>query len=226
MAAPTFVAEYPTAFDTTTSPKAVMSGVSINTGDVLIGVVVGENAASAPLALTENGAASWVLAQDDSTTDYSCRIMSSYTASSNESITVTATSSGLRLFGCNVVRFSATDGVGASAENQSASGSPTLSITTTQDNSAVVVVCTDWNAGSGTQTFTNDFGGSATALTDFLGNSDNYGVAIAYFPDAGAAGSKTIGMSAPTGQVWSISAIEVKGSASSAPKRLMALGAG
>lgn len=203
-----------------------MSGVSINTGDVLVGIVVGENQDAAPLALTENGSSSWVLAQDDATTDYAVRLVSSYTASSNESITVTATSSGVRFFGCNVVRFSATDGVGASAENQGASGSPTLSITTTQDNSAIVVVCTDWNAVSGTQTFTNNFGGSATALTGYPGDSAKYGAAIAYFPDAGAAGSKTIGMSAPTGQKWSISAIEVKGTASSATKRLMTLGAG
>lgn len=92
-----------------------------------------------------------------------------------------------------------------------ASGSPSVSLTTTQANSAIVVIVSDWNAGSGTQTFTNNFSGTPTALTDYPGDGARYGVAIAYFPDAGAVGSKTVGMSAPTGQKWTIIAIEVKG---------------
>lgn len=210
-AAPTFVAQYATTFNASSTPRSAMSGVAINSSDVLVGIVVGENATTWPLALTENGGASWVTQQSYSTTDYTAALVSSYVAPANETITVTATQADGSLFGANVIRFSGSGGIGASNKAQGSSGSPSVSLTTTQANSAIVVVCGDWNAVSGTQTFTNNFSGTPTALTDYPGDGAAYGVAIAYFSDAGAAGSKTVGMSAPTGQKWSIIAIEVKG---------------
>lgn len=216
MAAPTYVNQYATTFNTTSTPRSVMSSVAISYGDVLVGIVVGENTTTWPLALTENGGASWATQQSYSTSDYTAALVSSYVASSNETITVTATQAGGSMFGANIIRFSGSDGIGASNKAQGNSGSPSVSLTTTQANSAIVVVCGDWNAVSGTQTFTNNFSGTPTALTDYPGDNVYYGVAIAYFPDAGAAGSKTVGMSAPTGQKWSIIAIEVKGTAGAA----------
>jgi hypothetical protein len=215
MAAPTYVAEYPTAFNSTTSPKTAMSAVSINSGDVLIAVAAHEHEVNTALGVTENGSASMVVAQGLQTANYCETRAWSYTATGNETLTVTFTKSEA-YFGGNVVRFSGSNGVGASNIAQSASGSPSVSLTTTQANSAIVVIVSDWNAVSGTQTFTNNFSGTPSALTDYPGDGVRYGVAIAYFPDAGAAGSKTVGMSAPTGQKWTIIAVEVKGTASAA----------
>lgn len=210
LAAPTFVSEYPTAFNSVTSPKTAVNAVSINTGDVLIGVAAHESD-TGTLAITEDGAASWVSQQTYKTTDYSETSAWSYVATTSETLTVTFTDNS-GYFGGNVVRFSGSDGVGASAKNQGASGSPSVNITTTQANSAIVVIVSDWNATGGTQTFTSDGGaGSPTNLTDYPGDSSHYGVAIAYYPNAGAVGSKTVGMSAPTGQKWTIVAVEVKG---------------
>ena len=215
MAAPTFVAQYATAFNTTTSPKTAMSAVAINTGDVLVGVSAGENE-SVVTAETEDGTASWVNLQLYNTSDYTYTRASRYIATGNENLTVTFTGTG-GVFGGNVIRFSGSAGIGASNKAQGSSGSPSVSLTTTQANSAIVAICGDWNAVSGTQTFTNSGGaGNPTNLTDFPGNSTQYGVAIAYYPDAGAVGAKTIGMSAPTGQKWSIIAVEVLGSAAGA----------
>ncbi len=221
MAAPTYVNQYATAFNSSVSPKTAMSAVAINSGDVLVAVSATETAnGSARLGVTENGSASWVLQQNYFTENYTEVEINTYTATSNETITVTIPNAIGNFFGGNVIRFSGSDGVGASNKAQGASGSPSVSLTTTQANSAIVVICGDWNANSGTQTFTNNFSGTPTDLTDYPGDSSHYGVAIAYFPDAGAAGLKTIGMSAPTGQKWSIIAVEVKGTAGAAATSL------
>ena len=141
-----------------------------------------------------------------------------YTATGSETLTTTAVR-GVNArqnayFGGNAIRFSGSDGVGAIASTSGASGAPSFSITTTQANSAIVVIISDWNAGSGTQTFTSNGGaGSATALTDYPGDSTRYGAAIAYYADAGTVGAKTVGMSAPSDQKWRGIAIEVKGTA-------------
>lgn len=190
-----------------------MSAVAINSGDVLVAVAV---AADYPktLSITENGAGSATLQRSSVTENYCNTYGWAYAAPAGETITISFSSSGGsgEYFGGNVVRFSGSDGVGASNVATGASGNPSVSLTTTQANSAIVVIVSDWNANSGTQTFTNNFSGTPTALTDYPGDGAQYGVAIAYFPDAGAAGSKTVGMSAPTGQKWSIIAIEVRGS--------------
>jgi hypothetical protein len=163
-----------------------------------------------------------VLQQNYITDTYTGIEANTYTATTGENLTVTITSSHVaRWFGGNVIRFSGSDGVGASAKAQAASGSPSVNITTTQANSAIVAICGDWNAVSGTQTFT--MGGSSTgwtALTDYPGDASHYGVAIGYIGDAGAAGSKTIAMSAPTGQKWSLVVVEVKGTAGAAAASL------
>jgi len=217
VAAPTFVQQYSTAWNSTTTPKTAMSAVAINSGDVLIGVACTENEAVGPIALTENGTDSWVSQQSSTITNYTIVLASSYTATTGENLTVTVTRAGvIEYFGANVVRFSGSDGVGASNKANGSTGSPSVSLTTTQANSAIVVICGDWNAVSGTQTFTNNFSGTPSALTDFTGDGANYGVAICYFPDAGAIGSKTVGMSAPTGQQWNIIAVEVKGTSAAA----------
>ena len=217
MAAPTYVNQYATAFNNNTSPKTAMNAVSINSGDVLVALGAAENNL-ATLSISENGSASTTLQRSFVSTDYSSTYGWSYVASGDETITVSFSKAGgtLEYFGANVIRFSGSDGVGASNVANGSSGNPSVSLTTTQANSAIVVICSDWNANSGTQTFTNNFSGTPTALTDYSGDAAHYGVAIAYFPDAGAAGSKTVGMSAPTGQKWAIIAIEVKGTAGGA----------
>lgn len=191
-----------------------MNAVAINSGDVLVALAVASNHYKT-LSITENGAASATLQRSDVRVDYCSTYGWTYVAPAGETITISFSSSGGTgdYFGGNVIRFSGSDGVGDSNIATGESGSPSVSLTTTQANSAIVVIVSDWNANSGTQTFTNNFSGTPTALTDYPGDGAQYGVAIAYFPDAGGAGSKTVGMSAPTGQKWSIIAIEVKGTA-------------
>lgn len=213
MAAPTFVAQYATSFNSSGSSKTAMSSVAINSGDVLVLVSATENA-SPTLGETENGAGSFTNQRSVSIDYYSPVRASTYIAPSSETITVAVTQSGetLNFFGGNVVRFSGADGIGNSASSSGSSGNPSVNITTTQANSAIVVIVGDWNATSGTQTFSSSGGaGAPTNLTGYPGDSARYGAAIAYYPDAGTAGAKTVGMTAPTGQKWTIAAVEVLG---------------
>ncbi len=214
MAAPNFVAEYPTSFNSDTTPKTAMSAVSINSNDVIVLVSASENYLGVT-GETENGAGSFTNQKVFNASDYCYTRASTYIAPANETLTTIVTRSGaIAYFGGNSVIFSGSSGIGASAINNGASGTPSVSITTTQANSAIVVIATDWNAATGSQTFTSSGGaGSPTALTGFPGDNSHYGVAIAYYADAGSAGAKTVGMSAPTGQKWTIAAVEVKGSA-------------
>ena len=222
MAAPTFVAQYATAFNSNATPKTAMSAVAINSGDVLVMVGGAEDASAtsgyAP-TYTENGGASLANSTENADNAYSPVSAATYTASSSENITITAvvgaSASPTAYFGANVARFSGSSGVGA-IQTGNGTGSPSLSITTTQDNSAIVVIFADWYAIPGTQTFTSAGGaGSPTLLTGYPADTNHYGVGVAYYADAGAAGAKTVGMSAPTVQKWRGIAIEVKGSAPS-----------
>lgn len=208
--APTFVGEYPTAFNSTATPKIAMNAVAISSGDVLVAMATGENHGQI-LSISENGSATATLQQSSLETDYTSGYVWTYVAPSNETMTVSLARTGALYFGGNVVRFSGSSGVGASNVATGATGTPSISLTTTMANSAILIMVGDWNAVSGTQTFTNNFGGTATALTGYPGDNAHYGIAIAYFQNAGAVGAKTVGMSAPAGQKWMLIAIEVKG---------------
>ncbi|MBK8191456.1 MAG: hypothetical protein IPK79_13545 [Vampirovibrionales bacterium] len=214
MAAPTFIAQYATAFNSDGSSKTAMSAVSINSDDVIVLVSASENYLGLT-SETENGAGSFTNQEVFNTSNYCYTRASTYIAPANETITINVTKTGaIAYFGGNAVRFSGSSGIGATEINNGASGTPSVSITTTQANSAIVVIASDWNASTGSQTFTSSGGaGSPSDLTGFPGDNSHYGVAVAYYADAGSAGSKTVGMSAPTNQKWAIIAIEVKGSA-------------
>lgn len=228
--APTFVAQYATAFNVSTSPKTAMSAVSISSGDVIVIVGVIEDAKSTSgwsPTYSEDGSSAFANTIDNSTLDYSGVSSATYTATNNESITITAargsSATTTLFFGANAVRFSGSSGIGNTATD-SGSGSPSISITTTQNNSAIVVIFADWNATTGTQTFTSNGGaGSPTNLTGYAGDGSHYGAGIAYYADAGTAGSKTVGMSAPTGQKWRGIAIEVKGTESGGSPAISAI---
>jgi hypothetical protein len=122
-------------------------------------------------------------------------------------------------WGYNAIRFSGSSGVGASNSALGQSGNPTLSLTTTQDNSAIVVVIGDWSSVVDASPTWLTLNSKATVQTSWRpGNAASYGVYIGVFPDVGAAGAKTIGLANPTtGGLFTVAAIEVLGSPPAAP---------
>lgn len=130
-------------------------------------------------------------------------------------------------WGDMVVRFSASNGVGASVSGTSGS---TISITTTGANSAIVCFVLDWNGVSGaSRTWT-----TVNSITPSAGNgyeldytlvTSNYTSYVAYYPDAGAIGAKTVGLTAPTGMAPTILAVEILGTVTQTGSGSLALSA-
>lgn len=142
------------------------------------------------------------------------------------SLGLTGSSNG-NMWSANVLTWSGSDGVGASTKNNGTDG-PTLNITTTADNSAIAVIVADWNAVDGaTRTWRTVNGIAPTAANGhektYFRDASNYTVFGAVYPDAGAAGVKTVGLSAPsTGVKYTIIAVEIKGTASGASPQTIA----
>lgn len=226
MAAPTFVAEYETAWNVNTDPRTI--SVTVATGDRLLVLLGGENAIlNAPSAPTGGTGFTWTQAKLIDNNDGNNTFAVAYTATAASSQTFTLSVdmvSGTGLWGYTVLRFSGSDGFGAIASSPTSgsanvSGAPSISITTTQANSAIGVIHVDWNAADGTSRTWR----TVNSITPTAGNgfersyffdASTYTVYSAYYPDAGAIGAKTVGLSAPTGFAGVSIAVEVKGSSS------------
>ena len=232
MAAPTFIQEAETAWNSNTTPKG-SGNFTTSTGDVVVAVSVNEDGFGSD-ALSQTGTnATLTVQQNIFVSSYAGVEVSAGVVSSGGTTSVSfAGGGGFQLFGGNALTFSGSDGIGASAKTNT-TGAPSLNITTTQDNSAIVVAVGDWNAIDGssrtwrTVNSITPTSGNGYELTYFR-DASHYVVYVAYYPDAGAAGSKTVGLSAPSGQQYSIIALEIKGTAGAPPslRNLALLGVG
>jgi hypothetical protein len=218
MAAPTFVQEAETVFNDATSPKT-SPAITDSTGDVLVSCGVAESGSVTSITPTLTGE-TFTSKANIGTAGGSCRVhaLTAVIASSGAAETVSLARAGTTTlwWGANQLLFTASNGVGAanSAENTS-SAAPNLALTTTQDNSAIVVILADFGSSDPATWAWRTINGSApTIQTSFL-DSVHYSFAIGYYPDAGVAGAKSVGTT--TAMVYTIAAIEVKGSAGAAP---------
>jgi hypothetical protein len=225
MTAPTFVDELETSWTNSGSGTPKTLSVTTAVGDVLV-ISSGSEGANVTLSAVSGGTGTYVNQENIgvSGTDARAKIDTAITGITAQTFTMSETMTGVTAsWGYNVARFSGATGFGAHSSTVS-TGGPSLGITTTQDSSAIVVVAVDFNAVDGsTRTWrtvngTAPSAGNGFELTYFR-NASSYTVYIAYYPDAGAAGAKTVGLSAPTGQRASIAAVEVQGTASAAPYR-------
>ena len=113
--------------------------------------------------------------------------------------------------------FTGTAGTGASSSD-TGTGAPSLTLTTQGDNSAIAVIVLDANAVSGASRTWLTLNGYTPSSgngyeLDYTLDTGNYGVYVAYYPDAGPGGSaKTVGLSAPSGMKYTAVAYEILGS--------------
>lgn len=222
MAAPSFITpDAETAWNVSTTPKTSATLPANLVGDVIVALAAAENGNATALAPTLTGE-SFTSRFEGGASGSSCEIDARTaviaSAGSSETVSFAATGAGSDWWGANVLTFRASDGVGNVASTLAGGSAPSLAITTTQDNSALAVVVADFAAVDGTtRTWRTVNGTTPTAGNGFeltyFRNASHYTVYVAYWPDAGAAGSKTVGLSAPTGQSPSMAAIEIKGTA-------------
>lgn len=219
MPAPTFVASYATVYNTSTAPKTV--SVTTQAGDLLVIVSAVENGSTTFNTPSGNGIAftsRQIVDLDTNWCDIGIWTGTDATGGTNWTLTVDTTAGGFQ-FGATCFVFRNHGGYGASSKTNVSGAAPSLGLTTTQDNSAIVVISADWVPVDGaSRTWL-----TVNSLTPTNGNgmertyhsNANYTAYAAYYSDAGTTGSKTVGLSAPGGQKYSIAAIEVKGTAGS-----------
>jgi hypothetical protein len=218
VAAPTFVREAEVAtWDSETENRATATQ-SVATGDVVLDLAAAESGAisfntpantlgltfspleapSTNLNATEVAAFGAVAPGDDA----------------SGSVTIDHSGSGT-MHGHTALTFADSDGIGESTGSTvtSGSGAPGLGITTTQDNSAIAVLIADWNASDLSSPTWRQVNGSGPTQLTYFRNSSRYTVLVAYYADAGPAGAKTVGISAPTTGRLSQVAVEVLGTA-------------
>jgi hypothetical protein len=131
-----------------------------------------------------------------------------WTATSPSAQTFTLTISGSDIYAWSAEVWRNHGGIGASAKKTAAS-TTSVSLTTQGPNSALVFVDADYYGINGSsRTYLTSVGAFTEKAYQFAGN----GVATFYaghYADSGAVGSKTVGMSAPSGQHPSLFVLEV-----------------
>lgn len=210
---PTLAASGSTAYSNTTSPKT--SAVTPANGDVFVLVIETEDN-STTLGTPTGGGWTYTLQQQVTVAAFTSVAIYTFLPTNSTGFSISCTTTfGTGWWGFTWLRFTGSAGVGASSKTNNASGAPSLGLTTSFANSAIVCGIGDWSNQAGAQTWRTVNGITPTAgnggerLYSF--QASHYVSSVAYWSDAGAAGAKTVGETAPTGQKYSIAAVEVRG---------------
>lgn len=217
MTAPTFIQEAETAWTSTTGTR-VTGTFTVAVSDILVAFWACEGPTKAVSISNSGTAFAWTSRQEVNVASYTRVRVYTTIASAAQSMTVTFTTTGgsAEAHGGNVLTFRNATAVGASSKTNT-TGAPTLNLTTTQADSAVVVISADWNAVDGASRTWRANAGTLTEQTYFR-DSARYTVFGGYHATAGAIGTYAVGLSLPTGQQYSIVAVEVQGVASGGGK--------
>lgn len=215
MAAPTFIASYSTSYTTTSSPKTV--SVTTEPGDILV-VTAGSENGSPTIGSISGNSLTYTLEQFIRISNVwaNAYVWSAVDSTGGVGWTLSLTCSSAQKWGFTCFVFRSSSGIGASSKTNIDGAAPSLDITTTQANSALVVVNTDWNAVDGSSRTWRSINGitpsNANGLeTQYFHDSSTWTAYNALYDNAGSVDTKTVGLSAPGGQKYSIIAIEVKG---------------
>jgi len=220
---PKLVQEAETPWNTDATPKDTAS-FEVRAGDVLVAFAVGADPTgfvlSAPTTFSGSTSA-WAPIQSSPSAPASNCVVGIWwaTASVDGAVVVRFARTGAspQLFGGNVFTFRGSGGV-LGSNRTNASGAPTLGIVPIFDTSAIVVICGDWSAVAGAETWrdrSNTVGGievPATPVSYLNGDGATYAVHGAVYEDAGVwRVNKVVGLTAPAGQTYNIMAVEVLG---------------
>jgi hypothetical protein len=216
---PVLQASYSSPYNLGTQPQSV--SVTVAVGDVLafLGTSETQITWAAP---TSTPSLTWTLAQNVTVASYSGSVIYTATVGAGQagsySISCNPTNASAFHWGFTIERWSGSGGVGTSAKTNVASGAPSLALTCAA-NSAVSCVNGDFAALSGTRTWRTINGITPTSGSGelvYVQDGGAYTAYVAQWSDVGTAGSKTVGLTAPTGQKYAICAVEILGSTSGA----------
>jgi hypothetical protein len=207
VSAPAFILEAETVYNIATTPKTT-AAFNILQGDVLVAYAMTDSDTTTVTISNSGLALAWTLQQSVLVTGFSwLGIWTHVVAQSRAGVTVSFAGVGGGFFGGDVLLIRGSDGVGASSKTNG-SGAPTLNITTTRPNSMIVVANVDFAVGTGARTWRTGAGALTETTYSAATNMTVYG---GYHADAGPAGTYAVGLSLPTGQTYSIAAVEIFG---------------
>lgn len=215
---PTFVAAYVGPTPTKTTPKTIVVSGAI--GDTLICYASTADQTATVSAPTGGTGLTWTLQESVVTSGgvdcSNCYMWTSPVTATLSSVTLTLVETAGTTFwwGFFFLRFSGVSGFGGkNVTHITGTGLPTLSLTTTGSNSAIVVGNVDFVPASGTPAWLTNFGAFTQECDQFV--SSNMGQYGGYHANSGSPTTANVGMTAPTGQTYSIIALELLGQTTS-----------
>lgn len=207
MSAPAFILEAETAYNTATTPKTT-AAFNILQGDVLVAYAETDDSSTTVNISNSGLALAWTLQQAVLVAGFSwVGIWTHVVSQSRAAVTVSFAGVGGGFFGGNVLLIRNSGGVGASAKTNG-TGAPTLDLATTRADSMIVVANADFAVGTGTRTWRTGAGALTETTYSVATNMTVYG---GYHASVGPSGTYAVGLSLPTGQTYSIVALEVWG---------------
>lgn len=218
--APEFIQEAESSWEITTEAVETPE-FTVQKGDILVAYCIMENSsggASEELNCS-GGGFTWTKRQGSNTASNCMVYVYTTEATEAKSFKVKSEKKNSNAgyhHGVNCLTFRKSKGIGASAVTHT-TGAPSLAITTEKEHSAVVMANADWEALNGSTRTYREGAGTFTEKT-YNFNSAQMTAYGGYYADASAAGAKTVGLTKPTGQKYTIIAVEVLGEEESGGK--------
>lgn len=219
-------------YSSTTTPKTSNS-FDVVAGDLIVVLASAENGAASlstnPTA--SGGSVTWTARFNTAGTSGNGSRVTCWTGAVGATatgVTISVARAGTALFwGFSATLWRNHGGVGAIAMETLTTGSetPAIDILTTGDNSAVQYTNNDWNAVDGSSRAFRSINVSAVE-TVYFRSAANHTVYGCYWSDTGAAGTKTMGLTAPAAQRPAHGGIEILGTTSGTAHALSSTGTG
>jgi len=208
---PTFVQEAETAWNTTTSPKTTAAFDAL-TDDVLVAVFMAELRGGLPTISNSGTALTWTQQQVIPSGSNGAMIVAWTTVLDEDrpAQTVSVAYTAGYEFGVNVMTVRDSGGIGTTSSVFAASDVPTMSFSTSVDDSLVVVAVADWFYVDGASRVWLTALGALTELSYFRVFT-KYAIYLGYHADSdSSAVARNVGLSSPTsGTQATIVAVEV-----------------
>lgn len=192
------------------STAAVTSAsFTMSVGDIfVVGVAMDGNAAVPAVPTTTVGGITWTLKVSGKAAGYGTVALYTGTVTTAGTGTISVKGSASWVWSAFVEQLAGGNGVGTNAAARASTGNPGVSLTTSSQNSAVVIVSSDFNAIAGAATW-GSVNGKTIATQADLRVANDYAAHFGYLLDAGATGTNTYGMTAPVDQAWNLAAVEI-----------------
>lgn len=213
MANPTYSATYVQSGDFANTNTPLTVSVTVGAGDGIAVIAASSDSAQIPATPT-GGGLTYTLQnnQGNNNTTYDNLYVWTALPTSSQTFTMSISISpgNNNPWGFVVIRAANVNQIGAVGGTKNTTTGPSLTFTTQQDHSLVVMGMVDFSSNSSSaRTYRT---GAGTFTETHHRNTATFGTFNSgYYADSGTAGAKTIGLTAPTYSRWCLVAVEFQG---------------